>query len=216
MRTLAVVKSGVKGFVLGGIVYLSGDQASDMITYSKLHNQAMELVASDEQVPLLIGAPYKSGAWYDATLAFSHGDKVAHCTFQLKGSRGVTDIALKGGRQPGYRSNILYNIIGPAEWRLLSCQVMVPSEGGLVAPRSLMPDHQEQSQQQQQQSGATVAARQLCQQQLQQPGQPGLQQAGGPHQQQASSEQRRWYQRLWWKQGQPATEQQHNAAQRPS
>eukprot|EP00878_Enallax_costatus_P018674 GHUV01019671.1.p1 GENE.GHUV01019671.1~~GHUV01019671.1.p1 ORF type:complete len:191 (+),score=61.01 GHUV01019671.1:2-574(+) len=190
-------------------MYLAGDQASDMITYSKLHSQAMELVAKDDLIPQMIGAPYSSGAWYDATLAFSHRDKVAHCTFQLKGSRGVTDIAVKGGRQPGYRSNILYNMIGPGVWQLLSCQVMVPSEGGLVAPRSLMPEHKEQPQQQ----SGRAASCQPCQEQQQQPGQLGKQHTDAQLQQQPADEHRRWYHRLWWRQRQ---QQQEAAAQRPT
>lgn len=193
-----MLKSAFKGALFGGVMYLAGDQASDMITYSKMHSQAMALVEQDEQIPQMIGNPYTSGAWYDATLAFSHRDKVAHCTFQLKGSKGVTDVAVKAGRQPGYKNNILYNLVGPSSWQLLSCQVMVPSEGGLVAPRSLMPEHQQQEQQYRAAEGC-----QPCQ--AQQPQQNVLNDqdiAGGSskpqqHPQSLRAQQGSWWSRLW-------------------
>lgn len=138
--------------------------------------------------PQIVGYPYTTGSWYDATLAFSHRDKVAHCTFQLKGTKGVTDIAVKAGRQPGYKSNVLYNILGPGTWQVLSCQAMVPSEGGLVQARSLLPEHrQEQQQGQAGHAAAAVAAAAGCQ-----PCQVQQQQKAG----QASGS---WWRRLGWR-----------------
>eukprot|EP00775_Hariotina_reticulata_P006480 gene6480-biopygen8274 len=155
-----VIASGVKGLMFGGMMYLTGDTVSDLLVYSKLHSQAMHLVLHDSQLADTIGQPYQSGPWYNATLAFSHRDKVAHCTFQVKGSRSVTDIAVKAGRRAGYSSNILYNLFGPGTWELLSCQAMMPSEGGLVQARSLMPEHQQD--QQVLQHGAQPATSTAC------------------------------------------------------
>jgi hypothetical protein len=139
-----------------------------------------------------VGYPYTTGAWYDATLAFSHRDKIAHCTFQLRGTKGVTDVAVKAGRQPGYKSNVLYNILGPGTWQVVSCQAMVPGEGGLVQARSLLPEHRQELQQGRAGHAAAAAAGcQPCQQQQQQ------QQASGS-----------WWRRLWRRQAQqqqPAT-----------
>eukprot|EP00879_Flechtneria_rotunda_P022801 GHRR01024081.1.p1 GENE.GHRR01024081.1~~GHRR01024081.1.p1 ORF type:complete len:160 (-),score=20.24 GHRR01024081.1:1051-1530(-) len=138
MSARSNVRSGLGGLAFGAVLYIAGDTASDLITYNKLHGQAMQLVRLDRYLIQMVGEPYTNGAWYNATLAFSHRDKVAHCTFQLQGSKGVTDISVKAGRKPGYRSNILYNTIGTGTWDVLSCQAMVPSKGGLVKARSLM------------------------------------------------------------------------------
>jgi hypothetical protein len=141
----------------------------------------------------IVGYPYTSGSWYDATLAFSHREKVAHCTFQLRGTKGVTDVAVKAGRQPGYKSNVLYNILGPGTWQVLSCQAMVPGEGGLVQARSLLPEHRQEQQQGQAGYSAAAAAAagcQHCQVQQQQQQKAGQQVSGS------------WWRRLWRKQQQ--------------
>lgn len=177
-----ILQSAIGGVALGGFLYLVGDTASDYLTYSKLRAAALQLAEGDEELKQLLGQPYTTGYWYNSTLGFSHQDKVAHCSFQLLGSKRVTDIAVKAGRQQGPKSNVLYNIIGPGTWRLISCQAMVPSEGGLVQPLSLLPEHREERQQlfqQQQQrrqggqmsSGAGLSACQPCQQQQQAGGQ---------------------------------------------
>lgn len=147
-----VLRAGLSGVLFGGVLYLAGDTASDLLTYAALRRQALALAAADEQLAALLGPPLSTGAWYDATLAFSHHDRIAAATFQLRGAARVTDLSVKAGRAPGYRSNLLYNLLGPGTWSLLSCQAMVPGEGGLVTPRSLLPEHQ------QEQRGAAAAA----------------------------------------------------------
>lgn len=146
-----LLRSAIGGVAFGGLLYLVGDTASDYLTFSRLRAAAVDLADQDEELKQLVGLPYTTGFWYNSTLGFSHREKVAHCTFQLQGSRRVTDIAVKGGRQQGFKSNVLYNILGPGTWNLLSCQAMVPSEGGLVEARSLIPQHREEREQQQQQ-----------------------------------------------------------------
>jgi hypothetical protein len=174
-----LLRSAIGGVAFGGFLYLVGDTASDYLTYSRLRAAAVELADQDEELKQLVGLPYTTGFWYNSTLGFSHRDKVAHCTFQLQGSRRVTDIAVKAGRQQGFKSNVLYNILGPGTWNLLSCQAMVPSEGGLVEARSLIPQHREEREQQQQQqqrgkpspaaaAAAAAAGCQPCQEQQQQ------------------------------------------------
>jgi hypothetical protein len=191
----AVVTKALGGLAFGGFVYLVGDTASDYLTFTRLRAAALQLADQDDELKQLVGQPYTTGLWYNSTLGFSHRDQVAHCTFQLLGSQRVTDIAVKAGRQQGPRSNILYNIFGPGKWTVMSCQAMVPSEGGLVAPRSLLPEHREELQQWQQQRqqqlggvGANAAAgAAACL-----PGQKQQQQQDG---QQQASPSKRW--RLW-------------------
>lgn len=178
----SVLRSTVGGIAFGGFLYLVGDTASDYLTFSRLRTAALELVQQDSELQQLVGTPYTTGFWYNSTLGFSHREKVAHCTFQLQGSRRVTDVAVKAGRQHGPKSNILYNLIGPGTWQLISCQAMVPSEGGLVQPRSLLPEHRDEQQQLQQlmqqrkQPGVAGACQPGQQQQQQQEGRPGGQQ----------------------------------------
>jgi hypothetical protein len=135
------LRAGLRGVLLGGVLYMAADTGSDLYVFSVLRHHALSLAAGDEQLAQLLGSPLTAGAWYDSTLAFSHRERVAHATVQLRGPRGVTDVSVRAGRrQEGPRSAIWYNILGPAEWRMLSCQAMVPAEGGLVTPRSLIPD----------------------------------------------------------------------------
>lgn len=46
----AVIRSGVGGLLFGGVLYLAGDTASDLVVYSKLHSQAMQLVKADPDI----------------------------------------------------------------------------------------------------------------------------------------------------------------------
>jgi hypothetical protein len=195
-----VLRGAAGGLALGGFLYLVGDTASDLLTYRALHGAALELVAADEQLVGLVGAPYTTGAWYNATLGFSHRDRVAHCTFQLQGSRRVSDVAVKAGRaSAGPASVILYNLAArPGGWRLLSCQAMVPAEGGLVQPRSLMPEHRE-DEQAQKGGGASgggglspAAARAAAIA-------AGCQPGSSQQQQQGSQQQQGRSQRGWWR-----------------
>jgi hypothetical protein len=47
----SIVRSGIGGLALGGMLYLAGDTASDLMVYNKLHSQAMLLVAADSDIP---------------------------------------------------------------------------------------------------------------------------------------------------------------------
>jgi hypothetical protein len=143
--TRTALRSGLKGLALGVFIYYTGDTLNDIYVYSVLHDMGVALANEDPEVASLIGAPFKSGAWYNATLGFSHRDKVAHMSFQLTGSQRTTDIVVRAGREPdGWRNNILYNLLGPRKWELLSCQAMVPGPGGLAHPRSIMPEHRDE------------------------------------------------------------------------
>jgi hypothetical protein len=191
----SVLRSTVAGIAFGGFLYLVGDTASDYLTFSRLRTAALDLVQQDSELQQLVGTPYTTGYWYNSTLGFSHKEKVAHCTFQLQGSRRVTDVAVKAGRQQGPKSNILYNIIGPGTWQLVSCQAMVPSEGGLVQPRSLLPEHRDEQQQQQHLQQHLQQVMQQHQPAGQKQQQQQLGQPGGQQQQQAAAGSRGW--RLW-------------------
>ena len=154
-RVKEIAKSGVGGVACGVFLYFVGDTLNDFYIYNVMHSKAIDLAKNDDGLLELVGTPFKSGAWYNATLGFSHHDHVAHCSFQLTGAKRTTDIVVKAGRQIGsYRSTLLYNVLGPGTWDLLSCQAMFPGAGGLAEPRSLMPEHKEQ----QDGSKATAAA----------------------------------------------------------
>jgi hypothetical protein len=143
--TQTALRSGLKGLALGVFIYYTGDTLNDIYVYSVLHDMGVALANEDPEVASLIGAPFKSGAWYNATLGFSHRSNVAHVSFQLTGSQRTTDIVVRAGRDPGgWRNNILYNLLGPRKWELLSCQAMVPGPGGLAHPRSIMPEHRDE------------------------------------------------------------------------
>jgi hypothetical protein len=166
-----VARSGLGGLASGVFLYFVADTLNDFYIYKQLHSKAIHLAEKDDGLLDLVGTPFKSGAWYNATLGFSHRDHVAHCSFQLTGSKRTTDIVVQAGRQTGtYRSTLLYNVLGPASWDLLSCQAMFPGAGGLAEPRSLMPEHKDQ----QEGSAAAAAAAatpadcKLCQPQTQQ------------------------------------------------
>ena len=56
---------------------------------------------------------------------------IAQCSFQLQGQHQITDITVRGFRQPGMTNTCLYNSIGPGEWKVIDCTAMFPSGGVL-------------------------------------------------------------------------------------
>ena len=70
---------------------------------------------------------------------FSAGRNIAQCAFQLQGQRQITDITVRGLRQPGMTNTCLYNVLGPGVWTVVDCTAMFPSGGGMVKPQSLLP-----------------------------------------------------------------------------
>lgn len=139
MSAWNIAKRAAGGVVLGGFVYLSADTASDLYTCYVLRQQALQIAHSNQNVADLVGRPYVPSPWYTTMLGFSHQDRLAHVSFQVTGPLRTTDIIVRGTRQSGYGSNILYNLLGPRSWDVLTCAAMFPTEGGLAEPKSIMP-----------------------------------------------------------------------------
>jgi hypothetical protein len=138
MSGKAYVRSAMAGFVLGVTLYAGGDVVNDILTFQILRSQASALANDDEELLEQIGSPLKHGPWYNSTIGFTHKGGIAQCTFQLLGSKQITDVNVKGIRGPGYASNLLYNTIGPGKWDLMMCTAMMPGGGGTVKPKPLM------------------------------------------------------------------------------
>lgn len=140
-----MLRSAVLGALAGGAAYVSADVASDIYTVSTLRSKALEVAQGHGELAQLLGngqegggGALRPGPLYATTLAYGQGGHIAHCTFALQGSSRATDVIVRGARRAGYRSNFLYNFLGPGEWELLSCQAMFPEEGGVAAPRHLI------------------------------------------------------------------------------
>ena len=73
---------------------------------------------------------------------FSSGSHIASCSFQLQGQRQITDVTVRGMRQPGIGNTLAYNLVGSGRWTVFDCTAMFPSGGGLVRPQSLLPEDQ--------------------------------------------------------------------------
>jgi hypothetical protein len=127
------------GALLAGVVGLSADLANDVVTYSILKEQAVELAGKDESLCELIGEPFVTGPWYSSSIGFTHKGHIATSTFQLTGTKRATDVQVRAVRRTGYPLTLLYNLVGPAEWQLMTCQAMMPGSGGLAQPKNLLP-----------------------------------------------------------------------------
>lgn len=138
MSSKTYVCSALAGFVLGITLYAGGDVANDILAFQILRSQARELADEDEELLEQIGSPLKYGPWYNSSIGFTHRGGIAQCTFQLVGSKQITDVNVRGIRGPGYASNLLYNTIGPRKWDLMMCTAMMPGGGGTVKPKTLL------------------------------------------------------------------------------
>jgi hypothetical protein len=138
MSSKTYLRSALAGFVLGITLYAGGDVANDILAFQILRSQARELADNDEELLEQIGSPLKYGPWYNSSIGFTHRGGIAQCTFQLVGSKQITDVNVRGIRGPGYASNLLYNTIGPRKWDLMMCTAMMPGGGGTVKPKTLL------------------------------------------------------------------------------
>jgi hypothetical protein len=154
----AYFRSALGGFVLGVTLYAGSDVANDLLTYRLLRSAARQLADEDQELLRQIGSPLGFGPWYNSSIGFTHRGHIAHCTFQLAGSKQITDVNVKGIRGPGHASNLLYNTLGASKWELMACQAMMPAGGGTVKPRSLLKAAPAATEQQQSDAAATHAA----------------------------------------------------------
>lgn len=135
----ALVRPAVSGLLLGACLYTAHDVAGEYTTYVRLRDQGLQYAEQDEELAKQIGRPFEDGPWYNASIGITQSGHVATVTFPLKGSRQITDVSVRGVRRPGYFSLAFYNLLGPAEWKVMDCTAMAPALGGRVVPRSLIP-----------------------------------------------------------------------------
>lgn len=152
-----LVKNAAAGFMLGCCIYGAGDVLSDYTTYHALQERAMRLANESEELKEQIGYPFSLGPWYNASIGFSAGGNLAQCGFQVQGTKQITDIRVRGMRHQGFRHNAMYNLFGPGDWTIVDCNAMFPAGGGLVKPKSLLPEKQPTDDNTEQSSDASAA-----------------------------------------------------------
>ncbi|KAG2484681.1 hypothetical protein HYH03_016510 [Edaphochlamys debaryana] len=134
----SLLKTAAAGALLGVSTYVGTDVLGEYTTYCALRNLGLAYAAKDEQLEAQIGKPYDDGPWYNASIGFTQSGHIAAVTFPLKGSRQITDVTVRAVRRPGLTGALLYNLTG-GEWKVLDCNAMAPQPGGMVKPRSLLP-----------------------------------------------------------------------------
>lgn len=138
-RWRPLLHTAAAGALLGVGLYTAADVAGELTTFGILRSQALQLAENNEELKQQIGSPFTLGPWYNARIGFSAGRNIAQCSFQLQGKQQITDVTVRGVRRSGISNTLAYNVAGPGEWKLIDCNAMFPSGGGLVEPRSLMP-----------------------------------------------------------------------------
>ncbi len=159
-----LVHTAIAGCILGVGLYVATDVAGEYTTYVILRDQATKLAEDSDRLKKQLGHPFSLGPWYNArigelgmdacahdpcptdiklpvcTSGFSAGRNIAQCSFQLQGQTQITDLTVRGIRKTGVLNTLMYNVMGPGEWKLIQCTAMFPSGGGLVRPESLIPE----------------------------------------------------------------------------
>ncbi|KAL6762401.1 hypothetical protein V8C86DRAFT_1825070 [Haematococcus lacustris] len=139
-----LLKSASVGFIGGVLIWGVGDVLGELTTFTALRSKGITLANDNTALKEQIGYPFSVGSWYDSSIGFSAGGKMAQCKFSLKtnmlqGTKQITDVTVRGIRKDGVASNALYNLMGPGTWSVLDCTAMFPSGGGMVSPQSLLP-----------------------------------------------------------------------------
>lgn len=79
-----LVKTAGIGFVGGVLIWGAGDVLGEFSTFWKLQQGALKLANENQELKDQIGTPFSVGPWYNASIGFAVGGKMAMCTFQLK------------------------------------------------------------------------------------------------------------------------------------
>ena len=135
---MSLLRTAAAGALLGVGIYVGADVVGEYTTYKALRAHGVALAAKDEALLAQLGEPFSDGPWWNASIGFTQSGHIAAITFPLKGSRQITDVTVRAVRRPGLSNTALYNLLG-GEWKLLDCNAMTPQPGGMVRPRSLMP-----------------------------------------------------------------------------
>jgi len=91
-----------------------------------------------------IGEPILPGRYWDSSLRTTHRGNLLHCTIPVRGDKGASDVQIKLVKSKGTGSllgdtgywvlpgeNLLYNVIGPGEWKVLVHYAVIGAAGGL-------------------------------------------------------------------------------------
>ena len=133
------LKTAAAGVLLGACLYAGADVVGEYTTYVQLRDAGLKYAEQDEELKKQIGHPYVDGPWYNASIGLTQSGHIAAVTLPLKGTKQITDLSVRAVRRPGYNSLAYYNLLGPAEWKIMDCTAMAPAPGGRVVPRSLIP-----------------------------------------------------------------------------
>lgn len=128
MRSFKAVTSFAKGvgtaFVASGCAYLVGDAISDLITLRACHQLVLPLARDNQPLVQQLGQDLDAGPMFSSKMRSSPSGQIVQCQFRIDGSERSSDVTATV-RRPPYASTALYNMLGPAEWDLQHCHVLI-------------------------------------------------------------------------------------------
>lgn len=111
-------------------VYLACDAVSDTIILRECHKLVLPLALGRDALTTELGGELQPGPWFSSMVRSSSSGTMYQCQFRLDGSQRSSDVTATVYRPP-YTSTALYNLLGPGEWQLKHCHVLVGMPTGL-------------------------------------------------------------------------------------
>lgn len=105
-------------------VYLTCDAVSDTIILRECHRLVLPLALARDSLAAELGGEVQPGPWFSSMVRSSTSGRMYQCQFRLDGSKRSSDVTATLSRPP-YTTTALYNLLGPGEWELKHCHVLV-------------------------------------------------------------------------------------------
>lgn len=105
-------------------VYLACDAISDTLILRECHRLVLPLAAAREALNTELGGELQPGPWYSSMVRCTPSGRMYQCQFRLDGKERSSDVTATLYR-PTYMTTALYNLMGPGEWELKHCHVLV-------------------------------------------------------------------------------------------
>ena len=110
--------------VTSGVGYLVLDSMSEIATLRNCQHQVLDLAVRHEQLCNELGLPLNVGPLLTSSMNVSPSGRLVKCEFAIAGSKRSSDVSATVQRAP-YASTFLYNFMGPSDWELLHCHVLI-------------------------------------------------------------------------------------------
>lgn len=116
-------------------VYLTCDAVSDTIILRECHRLVLPLALARDALTTELGGELQPGPWFSSMVRSSSSGRMYQCQFRLDGTKRSSDVTATLYRPP-YTTTALYNLLGPGEWELKHCHVLVGTSSGALISNS--------------------------------------------------------------------------------